>query len=374
MHATFATFNVSMEARNYSSAGAEEPTGDRLGIHTLRSILATGDHPQVKNVAEIIQRVRPDILLLNEFDYIPDQQQGIGAFQQHYLSVSQNGAEPIKYPYTYIAPVNTGVISHLDLNQDGKRSLPDDAFGFGFYPGHYGMALLSRFPIDEKNVRTFQHFLWSDMPNALVPRREDGSNYYSDNAWKGLRLSSKSHWDIPVVVNGYTIHVLAAHPTPPVFDGPENRNGKRNHDELRFWRDYIDVDSSRYIYDDNGKRGGLKTAQRFVIMGDLNASPVEGDGLREAIQALLTHPSAARVTAPDSEGGRENLKDNPNAHTHTAQWGMRADYVIPSQYGLSVKNSGVFWPAPSSPLFRLVNSRESSSDHRLVWTTLEVLK
>ena len=35
---------------------------------------------------EIIQRVAPDILLLNEFDYIKEPSQGIEYFQQHYLS------------------------------------------------------------------------------------------------------------------------------------------------------------------------------------------------------------------------------------------------------------------------------------------------
>ncbi len=55
-----------------------------------------------------------------------------------------------------------------------------------------------------------------------------------------LRLSSKSHWDIPLQIGGAIVHVLTAHPTPPVFDGPEDRNGCRNHDEIRLWSDYID--------------------------------------------------------------------------------------------------------------------------------------
>jgi hypothetical protein len=57
-----------------------------------------------------------------------------------------------------------------------------------------------------------------------------------------------------VKVGGKTIHVLASHPTPPTFDGAEDRNGKRNHDEIRFWRDYISEKTSNYIYDDKGKK------------------------------------------------------------------------------------------------------------------------
>ena len=54
-----------------------------------------------------------------------------------------------------------------------------------------------------------------------------------------FRLSSKSHWDVPIRIGRETVHFLVSHPTPPVFDGPEDRNGTRNHDEIRFWADYV---------------------------------------------------------------------------------------------------------------------------------------
>ena len=93
----------------------------------------------------------------------------------------------------------------------------------------------------------------------------DTANWYTTEELEQVRLSSKSHWDIPIQVNGETIHVLASHPTPPVFDGPEDRNGTRNFDEIRFWADYID--GADYIYDDNGSTGGLASDARFVVMG-----------------------------------------------------------------------------------------------------------
>ena len=74
----------------------------------------------VKNIAEIIQRVNPDILLLNEFDYIADKRIGIEAFMENYLNVSQQGLEPVDYPYTYVAPVNTGEPTTFDLDNNGK--------------------------------------------------------------------------------------------------------------------------------------------------------------------------------------------------------------------------------------------------------------
>ena len=64
-------------------------------------------------------------------------------------------------------------------------------------------------------------------------------------------MSSKSHWDVPIDVNGKVIHLLASHPTPPVFDGDEERNGTKNHDEVRFWLDYVTPNNSDYIYEDN---------------------------------------------------------------------------------------------------------------------------
>lgn len=375
-----ATFNVSMEARNYTEEGENHSSSNQasvpLSAQLLKNALMSGKHMQIKNVAEILQRVRPNIVLLNEFDFIENPKQGILAFQNKYLAMSQKGAKPIRYPYFYIAPVNTGVLAPVDLNNDGNVSLPGDGFGFGFYPGHYGMAVLSQFPINRAEVRTFQKFLWRDMPGAKKPQHEDGKPYYSDAAWDVFRLSSKSHWDIPINVNGEIIHILASHPTPPVFDGPENRNGKRNHDEIRFWTDYISEEEkdSAYIYDDKKKYGGLGKGKRFVVMGDLNASMFEGDGIHEGIRSLIKHEKIMASVLPKSVAGKENKPDSLHSESHTAQWGMLADYVLPSIFGFEFEKSGIFWPRKNSEYYRLVDSRKSSSDHRLVWLQLKIKK
>lgn len=365
-----ATFNVSMEGGNYVGKG-RTPSG-----HELPAALSNSDHPQISNIAEIIQRVRPDIILLNEFDFHSDPAQGVLPFLERYLQQPQAGTEAIDYPYFYQGPVNTGVDSGMDLDRDGKASgTGNDAFGFGLYPGQYGMLLLSRFPIDFESIRSFQLFKWKDMPNNLMAgmRTQNNELWYPDAVQEHLRLSSKSHWDIPVRINGATVHVLASHPTPPVFDGPEDRNGRRNHDEIRFWVDYISgEDQAAYVYDDQSNRGGL-VDPRFVVLGDLNASMEEGDARREGISALLAHKKVRRGLIPSSDGGRANNADSRFSPTHTASWGMRADYVIPSKAGWRAIDAGVFWPAPEDPLRRLVKSRNSSSDHRLVWMDLELV-
>ena len=100
------------------------------------------------------------------------------------------------------------------------------------------------------------------------------------------------------------MHFLVSHPTPPVFDGPEDRNGRRNNDEIRFWADYITPGaSSSYIYDDRGVVGGLKPGELFVIAGDQNSDPLDGDSIPGSIQQLLDHPLINTKVTPTSQGG-----------------------------------------------------------------------
>ncbi|WP_035812544.1 endonuclease/exonuclease/phosphatase family protein [Jiangella gansuensis] len=352
---------------------------NRAAEGQLERDLSTGDDAQARAVAEVIQRTRPDIVLLNEFDYVPG---GVAAdlFRDNYLEVGQGGADPVEYPYAYVAPSNTGVPSGFDLNNDGTVGGGDDAFGFGLFPGQYGMAVLSRYPILEDDVRTFQHFLWKDMPGALLP-----PGWFSPEELEVVRLSSKSHWDVPVQVGRRVVHVLASHPTPPTFDGPEDRNGRRNHDEIRFWADYVAPGRASYIYDDDGVRGGLKPGSAFVILGDQNSDPVDGDSVPGAIQQLLEHPrvvdplpaSEGAVEAAELQGGANAAHGGDPAYdtadfADTAPGNLRADYVLPSRQ-LRPVDAGVFWPVRSDPLSRLTGEFPfPTSDHRLVWVDVRV--
>jgi hypothetical protein len=336
----------------------------------LREPSAPG-HPQIHNVAEIIQWVRPDVLLVNEFDH-DDGGLGPRLFLAEYLAAGRGGAEGVDYPYVYTAPVNTGVVSGADLDGDGRvvttpgsTAYAGDAFGFGLFPGQYGMAVFSRYPLLTDRVRTFREFRWADLPGALLPVRPGtGEPFHSPDALAVLRLSSKSHWDVPVDVGGRRpVHLLASHPTPPAFDGPERRNVLRNHDEIRFWADYVSSDAP-YLYDDAGRRGGLDPGAPFVVAGDLNADPRAGDGRPGAIRRLLEHPGITDPR-PAGRGGLGAAALDPAAPPAAGH--LRADYVLPSA-DLDVRGAGVFWPAPDDPLFRLTGDYPfPSSDHRLVW-------
>ena len=346
----WATFNVSL-SRSQTGALIKE--------------LQNPEHQQARDAAEIIQRVRPDVLLLNEFDFDP-QGEAIGLFLRNFLNRSQADQQGMEFPHRYLAPVNTGIPSGLDLNRDGELGGPADAFGYGRHPGHYGMVVLSRFPIAADQIRTFQHFRWRDLPDARRPRDPaSGEPYYSDAVWAQLRLSSKSHWDIPLLINGKLVHFLVCHPTPPVFDGPEDRNGCRNYDEIRLWADYISPGKADYLVDDQGQRGGLGADEPFVIAGDLNADPERGQSAPNAIGQLLDHPRIDSRQVPLGSGAREQRSATANFGRRTGM--MRVDYVLPSKT-LSTLEGGVFWPDPNEPGGEAVRA----SDHRLVWIDIEL--
>ncbi|MBO0981638.1 endonuclease/exonuclease/phosphatase family protein [Microbacterium sp. SD291] len=370
----FATFNASL---NRGTEGA------------LVSDLSAPGNAQADAVAEIIQRANPDVLLINEFDYDADGE-ALRLFHDNYLAVPHGDAEAVEYPYRYTAPVNTGVPSGFDLNDNGTVDGGDDAWGFGLFPGQYGMAVYSKLPIDEDAIRTFQHFRWADMPGALLPddsATDAPGDWYSPEELAEFPLSSKSHWDVPIAVSkNKTVHFLVSHPTPPTFDGAEDRNGTRNHDEIRFWADYISGGSTAgYITDDDGRAGGLKGGSLFVIAGDQNADPNDGDSTAGAIDQLLEHPRVNTKSVPTSDGAVEasalqggvNTGHEGDAAEDTADFSeppgnLRVDYVLPSRQ-IRIIDSGVFWPASADPLSALTGTYPfPSSDHRLVWVDADV--
>jgi 3-phytase/alkaline phosphatase D len=367
-----ATFNIAM--------GLEEP--GQMGV-----ALASGDDPRLQQVAEILRHVRPDIVLMNEFDFDPGVD-AAGLFNERYLGPGRSRIESgmtesdaMAYPHSFQAPVNTGIDSGLDLDGDGRPGGPGDAWGFGRFPGQYGMLVLSRFPVKPDKCRSFRKFRWAALPGARRPLNADGTPFYPDEVWQQLRLSSKSHWDVVVEIDGEEFHLLAHHPTPPVFDGPENRNGLRNFDEIRFWREYTNPAGADFIADDEGQAGGLDAGARFVIAGDFNADPHDGDSVENAIGQLLEAGwingsciplSAGGKAAAQRQGGvNQRQKGDPAADTadfaDQRAGNLRLDYVLPST-SLTVVDCGVFWPDSNEAGHELLEV----SDHRLVWLDISL--
>lgn len=361
--------------------------------------LVRDDQPRVRALAETIQRIRPNIILLNEIAYdIPgapgvpegaEPAQNARRFIENYLNKPQGeGLRPIRYRAVML-PVNTGIPSGFDLDNDGRiatsfpipapahrdgtpgdssedgRAYGNDCWGFGEFPGQYGMALLvdERLEIVDASIRTFQRFPWNYLPAPLLPVNEDGTPFYSDDEVGLLRLSSKSHWDIPIrFPNGSVVHVLCSHPTPPAFDGPEQRNQKRNFDEIRFWRDYISGLS--YLVDDEGETGGLMPGSKFVIMGDLNADAEEGTGVGNPIADLLLSNRRVRMTPPPLLDPPVMDGEDLDA-TDTAAFGKRADYILVSRQ-LEITRSGVWRHTPTTW------PHGFPSDHFPVWAEIRI--
>lgn len=346
---------------SYNTALSRPNQGDLL------TALESGCDRQVLATVALLQHIRPDIILLNEVDFDPSGRI-VALLQQALRQPSIHGA--LDYPYWYCQPVNTGMPSGRDFDKDGVASdQGSDALGFGQFPGQYGMVLLSRFPIDSALSRTFQSFLWKDMPNPCLPKNAQGGAWFDSEDLAILPLSSKSHWDVAINIEGRRLRCLCSHPTPPVFDGKERRNACRNHDEIRFWSDYLSAKS--YFYDDQGRQGGLDQDD-FVLLGDLNASPVEGDAYQRAIINLLQHPKMAKSPFPESLGASKHSSDidkNISKH-HTAVWRMQADYVRVS-HTLLPSQQAVFWPLKSDKAASLL---AHTSDHRLVYLDLPFVK
>ncbi|MEF8881111.1 MAG: endonuclease/exonuclease/phosphatase family protein [Halapricum sp.] len=341
--------------------------------------------------ARVIQEADPDILLINELtNNIQEGEstdtENVRAFIDNYLREPQaDHLEGLSFPYTFQPPSNTGVLpdDDYDFNKDGSAGeLPGDAFGFGFYPGHYAFAVASQYPIVEDEIRTFQKFLWKDMPGNLMPV-DDGSmhiNKGEDDIWlteeeaEVFRLSSKTHVDVPFRVDGEIVHGLMSHPTPPGFDASNNFNGRWNHDENRFWADYVaDAD---YIYDDDGHEGGLDD-DMYVLMGDMNAGPMSD---------RILHPSRSFFFEND-DFYTEELPTSPGGRAHGHKYATRidgdfegvveqVDYVLPSPE-LTYEDSGVMWPAfgrGQRELYEAVQNDGGASDHRMVWADLNIEK
>ncbi|MFN9992957.1 MAG: endonuclease/exonuclease/phosphatase family protein [Phycisphaerales bacterium] len=369
-----------------------------FNIHDVRTTdLVDGEHPRLKAIAEVIQRIRPNVILLNEIAY---DQKGAPGFSEgdapgqnairfinNYLIKPQSGMPPIRYQ-AFMEPVNTGLPSGFDMDRDGTIAtsytfpaessddnnptpLPEDAKkyandcrGYGGFPGQYGMALLvdERLEILKDQARTFRLIPWDYVSGALLPLKPDNTDWLTQDEKNVFPLSSKSHWDVPVKLpNGSVLHVLCSHPTPPAFDGPEMRNKKRNHDEIRFWRDYID--NAPYVVDDQNEGSGLRRGSYFVILGDLNADPKKGDSYKNPIDTQLL--SSNKINGEFTPVGDVDLLAKGFAPEDTADFKLRVDYVLPSA-SIDILKGGVWRTLPT------LSPQAFPSDHFPVWLDISV--
>ena len=342
-----ATFNVNLSRR---------------GPGLLLRDLLRGD-PAAESVARIVATVAPDVLLLTKFDH----DHGLVALNAFADLVRAQGHD---LPHLFAVRPNSGRQTGMDMIGDGRVNTPDDAQGYGAFAGVAGMALMSRLPVDHAEVRDFSAFLWRDLPGARLPQQA-GQPFPSAQVFDVQRLSTTAHWEVPLILpDGGVLRVLGWYASPPVFGGREGRNRLRNHDETMFW-----------VYLLDGVLGMAPPQEPFVLMGDSNLDPYDGDGIHDAMRRLLAHP-AVQDPAPRSAGAlaAHVAGDRPrrgDPALHTTEWtreggpgNLRVDYVLPS-VGLPVLDAGVFWPEPGDPEHAMLGDpADPPTRHRLVWVDI----
>ncbi len=263
------------------------------------------------------------------------------------------GASGADYPTRFALPPNAGLPTGLDLDGDGRLGRARDAQGYGRFPGQGGLAILSRLPVDADAVQDYSAVLWRDLPGAIPP------DDMAPEVAAIQRLSSTGHWAVPLILPGggrLTLLVFAA--TPPVFDGPEDRNGRRNHDEAAFWLRLIE--------------GALPMPAPdgpLVLIGKPNLDPVDGEGRHDALRALMAHP-ALQDPAPRGSAGRSDpgQAGDPALDTYAGPGtgGLRLSLILPDSR-LAVTASGVLWPPDEDPMAATL---ATASRHHPVWVDI----
>ena len=315
-----------------------DPGLSRKGPGLLLRDIRRSD-PQVLAAAQVIAAAAPDVIVLTGLDWDHDGL-ALAAFAQVL------GAAGHPMPHRFAARPNSGMATGLDLDGDGRTGGAEDAQGFGQFSGQNGMAVLSRLPLGP--VADHSAVLWRDLPGNLMPPVPPGVAAVQ-------RLSSTAHWDVPVLTEEGPLHLLAWSASPPVFDGPEDRNGRRNHDEAAFWLHHL-------------------PSAPFVLIGNPNLDLTDGEGRPEAMAALLGHaqdPRPRGAFQPEQAGANASHRGDPALDTGVfdaaGPGNLRVDYILPAM-SLRVTASGVFWPPPDDPLAGAV---EAVSNHRLVWVDID---
>lgn len=302
----------------------------------LRDIIS-GDDPQVEAVLDVIVAADADVIVLQDFDL----DAGGASVATLAQALSERGAS---YPYRYAEMGNAGRPTGFDLDGDGRSYRARDAHAFGYFSGEGGMVLLSRLPFGLP--RDFTDFVWRDLPESSVAQVTPAA------ATEVLRLHSIAAWHIPLQTPAGVLHLLTSHATAPVFDGPEDRNGLRNADEIRFWQLYLDGWSPD---------GAPLGPGPVVFAGTLNVDPNRGEGRQDDLRALLEHPRL-RDASPASVSGRTETVDWPDPDPGD----LRVDYILTDQ-SQSISAHGMIAPQDAQSYNLDPEGVRAASAHWLIW-------
>ncbi|MBW2522711.1 MAG: endonuclease/exonuclease/phosphatase family protein [Deltaproteobacteria bacterium] len=320
---------------------------------------------QVRAVTEIVARFDPDILCIEELEYdlegVPVAEQVPGRFDggaqnaariAAALNAATSGAP---YEHTLITLSNSGFLwagpdnGVLEFGSRGAGELADMNYG-----------IVSRYPILKDQVRVVTDVAWSDLPDNVTAQMQSEIGAVVP---EGYPLFSKALVIAPIDVDGEVLVIVLLHPVPPIIYPTWPY---RNHDELGGARALLD-----------GVLPGvdpLPEDARFVLVGDLNADPDDGDSLPGAIRQLLDHPRLVPYQPEGAGTGGNNPQRNTNVSDcpsttpidPTASFQLQLDYLMPSATIGEPLDGGVFFPAESADFDLACRG----SDHMMLWAEL----
>lgn len=278
----------------------------------LRDILK-GKDTQIAAALQVLVALDADIVVLQGVDH----DHGGQALTALAEALATAGAP---YPHHLSLPSNAGRPTGLDMDGDGRLGEPEDAQSHARFEGQGATALLSRHPILRGDIRDFSQLLWRDLPGAALPAWPDGQPFPSPEAQAIQRLATNGLHEIPIALpDGTVLRLLTFHASPPAFEGPEQRNTRRNHDEALFWLRLLD--------------GTVAPPPQppFVLAGNANLEAGTGTGRPGALSALLAHPQ---------------LRDPHAGMGPTVDWTAlnlgkrRVSYLLPGP-GLAINDAGL---------------------------------
>ena len=358
----FATFNASLNRARRGPAAS--PTCRRPTT------------PRPATVAEIIQRVRPDVLLINEFDFDADGT-ALRLFQQQ-LPVRRRTTAPRRSAtrYRFIAPSNTGIPSGFDLNNYGTSiGGPGRRLRLRRLPGpvrHGRLLAATRStpttsgPSSTSSGRTCRARC---CPTTRPPRRRPTGT--PPRSWPSSRCRPRA--------TGTCRSRSAARPstswsaTPPrrCSTVPRTATARRNHDEIRLWADYVTPGAERlHLRRRRQARRARARGAAFVIAGRPELRPARRRQHPRLDPAAAGQPAGQHHRHPDQRRGRSEqaeaagrgrtspTESDPRVRHRRLRrqlpgpGNLRADYVLPSS-DLRIRNSGIFWPTVDDPFFYL---------------------
>lgn len=354
----------------------------RLGHYNIKELstnkLLDNNDGQANAAAEILARFDADILEINEIQYdiagVPNRGLPGAAGSPapgDFADDAQNGQRladrihaadnSVTYTDTLMLLGNSGFYFEGDDMDVWSYTLR----GWGEWEGRFATAVLSKYPILRDQVRVIADFEWENLPdNKIAQMHEENGMTLPPH----FPLFEKSLNIVPIDVDGVTLYLVLLHPTasPASFDPI---NPYRNFDELRALDLFL-----------RGELPGVEPLPEgalFVVSGDLNADPNDGDGIEGAVDAVVNNPSLIK-SYPRGAGSRGYYAqfntflggcgndDGETVSDPTTRFQMQLDYQLPSvTLGAPLRHE-MFFPDYQT-------EREDfdlacyGSDHRFLW-------